>query len=185
MEDTQDRLSIFQILIIVLSVYVLVALFVDTVFTLPTEVSNILTLVDNAICVIFLIDFFIRFARAESKLSFLKWGWIDLISSIPAIDVLRAGRVIRLFRLIRILRAVRSTKLLVNYAFKNRKQDTFSAVAAISVLLIIFSSIAILNVENDPNSNIKTAEDALWWAFVTITTVWVMAISFLSPQKVD
>ena len=37
--------------------------------------------------------------------------------------------------------------------------------------MVIFSSVAILQVEDDPNSNIKTAEDALWWAYVTITTV--------------
>jgi voltage-gated potassium channel len=101
----------------------------------------------------------------------MKWGWIDLVSSIPAIGVLRAGRVFRLLRLLRILRAVRSTKLLIAYTFQNRKRGTFSAVAVISVLLVIFSSIAILNVETAPESNIKTAEDAIWWAFVTITTV--------------
>jgi len=33
------------------------------------------------------------------------------------------------------------------------------------------SSIAILQVETDPRSNIKTAEDALWWSYTTITTV--------------
>jgi voltage-gated potassium channel len=37
--------------------------------------------------------------------------------------------------------------------------------------MVIFSSVAILQVENAPNSNIRTAEDALWWAYVTITTV--------------
>jgi len=37
--------------------------------------------------------------------------------------------------------------------------------------MILFSSIAILQVEQDANSNIKTAEDATWWAYVTITTV--------------
>jgi voltage-gated potassium channel len=41
----------------------------------------------------------------------------------------------------------------------------------ISITLVIFSSIAILNVETKPESNIKGAEDALWWAVVTITTV--------------
>jgi voltage-gated potassium channel len=41
----------------------------------------------------------------------------------------------------------------------------------IAILMIIFSSIAILQVETDPNSNIKNAEDAIWWSFVTITTV--------------
>jgi voltage-gated potassium channel len=38
-------------------------------------------------------------------------------------------------------------------------------------LLVIFSALAILQVETDPNSNIKTAEDAIWWSYVTVTTV--------------
>jgi voltage-gated potassium channel len=59
----------------------------------------------------------------------------------------------------------------VHHIFKNRVQGTFSAVATIAVLMVIFSAIAILQVETDPNSNIKTAEDALWWAYVTFTTV--------------
>lgn len=40
-----------------------------------------------------------------------------------------------------------------------------------SVLLTIFSSIAILNFEKTPEANIKCPEDALWWSFATITTV--------------
>jgi voltage-gated potassium channel len=38
-------------------------------------------------------------------------------------------------------------------------------------MMVIFSSVAILQVEDDPTGNIKTAEDALWWSYVTITTV--------------
>jgi voltage-gated potassium channel len=41
----------------------------------------------------------------------------------------------------------------------------------VSITLTIFSAIAILHLENVPESNIKTAVDALWWSFVTITTV--------------
>jgi voltage-gated potassium channel len=46
-----------------------------------------------------------------------------------------------------------------------------TAVTVIAVLRIIFSAIVILQVETDPNSNIKTAEDDIWWAYVTTTTV--------------
>ena len=38
-------------------------------------------------------------------------------------------------------------------------------------MMIVFSAIAILQVETDPTSNIKSAEDAIWWAITTITTV--------------
>jgi voltage-gated potassium channel len=44
-------------------------------------------------------------------------------------------------------------------------------VSLVALLLIVFCSIAVLHFETDPESNIKTAEDALWWAFATITTV--------------
>ncbi|MCD4653931.1 potassium channel family protein [bacterium] len=36
---------------------------------------------------------------------------------------------------------------------------------------LIEQKITILNCETLPESNIKTASDALWWSFVTITTV--------------
>jgi voltage-gated potassium channel len=36
---------------------------------------------------------------------------------------------------------------------------------------MVFSAIAVLNVEDSPEANIKDAGDAFWWAFVTMTTV--------------
>lgn len=169
--QNQNRLNLLNVLVIILSVYVLIAFIVDTVFNVSEEVSKVLNLLDNAICMFFLFDFVMRFSKAESKLQFMKWGWIDLISSIPNVDFLRAGRVLRLIRLIRIIRAFRTTQSLVNHVFQDRAQGAFTTVTTIAVLLILFSSISILQFEDVPESNIKTAEDAVWWAYVTITTV--------------
>ena len=101
----------------------------------------------------------------------MRWGWIDLISSIPYIAVLRAGRLFRLIRLLRVLRAFRSTRILIHHIFKSKVKGTMTAVAIVTVLIIIFSSISILIVETAPNSNIRTAEDAVWWTMTTVTTV--------------
>ncbi|MFI5163747.1 MAG: potassium channel family protein [Bacteroidia bacterium] len=170
--DTKgNHLGFLNLLLIVLSIYVLVVLFVDTVYILPTEISRLLYYTDNAICAVFFYDFCYRFYHAENKLKFMKWGWIDLISSVPAFGYLRMGRAFRLIRLLRIIRAFRSTRQLVEHIFRNRAQGAFTTVSIIAILLIIFSSIAILQVEDAPNSNIKTAEDAIWWAYVTVTTV--------------
>ena len=169
--DSENKLGLLDLLVIFLSVYVLLALLVDTFLTVPAEIGKILSLVDNAICIFFLFEFGIRFYRAESKLAFMKWGWIDLISSIPNVDFLRAGRTLRLIRLLRILRAFRSTKHLVNHVIQNKAQGAFTTVCILAAILIIFYSISVLQLETDPTSNIKTAEDALWWSYVTITTV--------------
>jgi voltage-gated potassium channel len=166
-----DSFGVLSILIVLLSIYVLGALVVETFFTLPSETVRTLHLLDDAICVVFLIDFGVRFYRAPSKLHFMKWGWIDLISSIPTLDTLRVGRGLRLVRLLRVLRAFRSVRHLINHVYARRSQGAFATVATIAVLMVLFSSIAILQVENAPDSNIRTAEDALWWSYVTVTTV--------------
>lgn len=166
-----EKLTMLNILIIVLSVYVLVALLLDLFLKYPPEIARLLNHIDNFICVIFLIDFSIRFYKAQSKWKFMQWGWIDLVASIPAFDFMRVGRALRLIRLLRILRAFRSTRHLVQHVFQRRTKGALWSAALIAILMIIFSSIAILQVETDPAGNIKTAEDALWWSYVTITTV--------------
>lgn len=169
--NTENKLGLLNIIVIILSIYVLGALIIDTVFVLPKETSVLLNYIDYTICAFFFFEFCVRFFKSENKLEFMKWGWIDLLSSLPMVGFLRAGRLLRLIRLLRIIRAFRSTKTLVNHIFANKAQGTFTSMAVISILLVIFSAIGILQVETDPNSNIKTAEDAIWWAYVTITTV--------------
>ena len=169
--EKDDKLGYFNIIIMVLTIYVLGALLLETIFVLPPETSKLLRFIDNVICLLFFVDFTVRFYKAENKLKFMRWGWIDLISSIPMINYFRAGRLLRLIRLFRIVRAFRSSRMLLHHIFKNKAKGTFTTVSIFAVMLIIFSSIAILQVENTKEGNIKTAEDALWWAYVTITTV--------------
>ncbi|MBI3259359.1 MAG: potassium channel family protein [Ignavibacteriae bacterium] len=170
-ETNEPKLSLLNVAVLVLSVYVLVVLIIDSFIQLPDEVSRVLEFADNVICILFLIEFCVRFYRAESKLKFMKWGWIDLISSIPTFDLLRGGRALRLIRLLRILRAFRSIKHIITHVFRSKIQGTLTSVSIVAVMVVIFSSIAILQVETTPEGNIKTAEDALWWSYVTITTV--------------
>jgi voltage-gated potassium channel len=169
--DNNEQLTHWQFVILVLSFYVLLAVFAETVFRLPRDISRILQISDTAICFVFISDFFARLYLSKNRLAFLKWGWVDLISSIPALDMFRWGRMVRVIRILRILRGVRSTKLLLAFFFSRRAKSALYSAMLISFTLIIFSSIAILNVENLPDSNIKGPEDAMWWAFVTITTV--------------
>jgi voltage-gated potassium channel len=169
--NEKNTLTSINVLAIILSIYVLSIFIIETIFTLPSEIVKVLDFIDNIICVFFLFDFFIRFYKAENKLQFMKWGWIDLISSIPSFEALRFGRLLRLIRLIRVLRAFRSTKNIVNHIYKKKSDGAFTTVAIIAILTLIFSSISILQFEDAPDSNIKTAEDALWWACSTISTV--------------
>jgi voltage-gated potassium channel len=136
------------------------------------ETQAIVEYVDFAVCMVFMGDFLVSLYRAESRWRyFVTWGWIDLLSSIPAFDVARWGRAARILRIFRLLRGVRATKILVTAIMKQRAHNAILAASLIALLLVTFCSIAILHFESSAGGNIKSAEDAVWWSFTTITTV--------------
>jgi voltage-gated potassium channel len=162
----------FQLFMLILSLYVLISLFIQATFKLSDNTTEILRIADNFICLFFFIDFIVRFYQAENKRQYMKWGWIDLLSSIPMVDQFRYARLIRVARILRVLRGLRSAKVIFALLFKNRFKATFSLVSSVSIILVSLGAIAILIIEKDqPGSNINNGLDALWWSFVTITTV--------------
>jgi voltage-gated potassium channel len=157
---------------LVLCLFALTLLGAETLLPLDPEVAAILQYADFALCLLFLCDFVGNVIRAENKWRYLvTWGWIDLLSSIPAIDALRLGRAARLLRILRLLRAVRSARVLAQFAMAHRSQSAGLAVSLLALMLVVFSSIAILQFEMAVGGNIKTAEDAMWWSLTTMTTV--------------
>lgn len=162
----------YKLFMLGLCVYVLLALAAQTLFTLDPETARILDLADAAICVVFLLDFAVSLARAEDRWRYLAtWGWLDLISSIPTIDVFRWGRMARIFRILRVLRGLRATRFISTVVLERRAECAMWAAALFCILVTVFGSIAILHLEETEGANIKSAEDALWWSFVTVTTV--------------
>jgi voltage-gated potassium channel len=120
----------------------------------------------------FLADFGLSFYSAENRWRyFFTWGWLDLLSSIPTLDAARWGRAARIARIVRVLRGIRATMILTSLVLEKRRQSGVLAAALLALLLLTIASISILHVETDPRSNIKTAEDAIWWSLTTITTV--------------
>lgn len=162
----------YELFILSLSLFAILSLAVQTALYLDPESRTILEYADLGICILFLLDFALSLARAPDRMKyFFQWGWLDLASSIPTLDIARWGRAARVVRVIRVLRGVRATRILARLVLERRAESTFLAASLVAILLVVVASISILQFENAPDSNIKSAEDALWWAFATITTV--------------
>jgi len=162
----------YQLFMLALCVYAILALAVERFFPIGEDTRELLDYGDVAVCVLFGIDFLSSLATAKSRWRyFITWGWIDLLSSIPTISVFRIGRAARIIRIFRVLRGVRATKVLSSFVLERRSEDTLLAVVLISFLLMILASASVLHFETVPESNIKSAEDALWWAYSTMATV--------------
>jgi voltage-gated potassium channel len=157
---------------LVLSIFSLAILGASVALPLTSNTRHILDYADDGLCVVFFADFVQSLWRAQNRCRyFVSWGWIDLLSCIPTVDYLRAGRLVRIFRIFRVLRAIRSAKIIATFVLQRRAQGAMLAATLIGILLIVLASIGILHFEDVPGANITSAEDALWWTMETITTV--------------
>ncbi|MFB2585682.1 potassium channel family protein [Herbiconiux liukaitaii] len=110
---------------------------------------------------VFVVDYLVNLALARQR-----WRWFSRHLLDLAIVVLPMLRPLRLLRLVTLLSILNRT---AGSAFRGR---VVIYVAGASALLVFVASLAVLDAERGaPGSSIETFGDALWWAFVTITTV--------------
>ena len=168
----RSAMPVYQLFMLALCVLALAGVVAQNAVDHDSQIEGVLMYADTAICIAFGIDFLITLWRAPNRMKyFFTWGWLDLLSSIPTVSVARWGRIGRVLRVFRVLRGLRATKLISSVILRKRAQNTFLAAALLALLLVVFCSVAILEFETAPESNIKTAADAVWWSFATITTV--------------
>ncbi len=163
----------YQLFILALCVFVIAVLAIETFLRPGPDVRQLLRYFDDAACAVFLFDFMVSIYRAPRRWRYLfTWGWVDFLSSIPSTGILRLGRAARIVRILRLLRGVRSGRDIAAHLLAHRTSGTFFVAALVSLLVLTLGSIAVLEFEHDvPGANIRSAGDALWWSFVTMTTV--------------
>jgi voltage-gated potassium channel len=151
------------------------------VLVLPVSEATrrLLTVYDNAICVIFLLDFFGNLSRAPTKREYFigRRGWLDLLGSIPSLGffkytaLLRLARLSRLARITRLLRGQNKRELIDDVVTHRGEYAAFVSVMAAMIVLVVCSVLVLQFESRAADANITTGGDALWWALVTITTV--------------
>jgi voltage-gated potassium channel len=74
-------------------------------------------------------------------------------------------------RILRVVRGVKSARAVAHFLVARRAESAFLATVLLSLLVLVFSSVAVLQFESPGGGNIQNAEDAMWWAMSTMTTV--------------
>lgn len=136
------------------------------------SILYVVGIMDILLSVFFLFDFAQRYINAKNKHEyfFKVFGWADMLASVP----LPQFKLLRIFRLIKAYRLIRLAggKRVLGEFWANRATGALFIVLFMIILLLEFGSIAVLFAEmNNPDANIKAAADAVWWTYVTITTV--------------
>lgn len=163
----------YQFFMLALCIYAIGALAVETLGAIDPELSVIIDYADLAVCLVFFLDFLLCLYKAKGGRwrYFFTWGWLDLLSSVPALDVARWGRLARVFRIFRVLRGLRLSQIVAGLVRRHRAESTVLSAALAALILTVTCSVAILRFEDGKDSNIKSGGDAIWWAFATVTTV--------------
>jgi voltage-gated potassium channel len=161
----------YELFIGALSVLSIVNLVLYYIVSDP-DVSAVILIMDGLLSLIFIIDFLYRLYTAESKSDyfFRQMGWADLLASVPApqFKILRLFRILRLYRLMKAYGGAR----MIKEFFSNRGGSALVTLFFIMILILEFGGLTMLWVESSaPDANITSASDAVWYVYVTITTV--------------
>ncbi len=167
-----QKLTPYDLAIGILAIISLIILVVIIFVPLPSSTVDTLNTLETLLCVVFLFDFLRSLRLAPNKWNyFLRGGgWLDLLGSLP-FSRLAVFRVARLFRVVRVMRTLKGNdfrRMLTQRLAQNTLLFTF----VVALILIFLDGGFVLFVEKGaPHANITTYPNAIWWAFVTITTV--------------
>ena len=175
-EQTKDKelkstgYELFILLLSLVSIFNMAVVFLSAFVLFDKDTLDVVAIIDTVLTLFFLFDFNYRILTTEAKSTyfFKKWGWADLLACIPMF------RVFRLFRIVRAARLMRTfgPKNMLNEVINNRAGSALYITIFSIIVLAEFAAVFVLKAEaQNPNANLTTGGDAVWWVFVTITTV--------------
>jgi voltage-gated potassium channel len=168
----------YEIFILVLTVMSLIVMAL-VIMPLSPATHETLLWFDNAICFVFLADFLYNITGSTPRREYFihRRGWLDLLGSIPTLGFFRFTALFRLARLSRLARIMRllsgqRKRELIDDIIRNRGQYALFVSLLLVFIVLTTGTVLVLQFESrSPDANIVTGGDALWWAFVTLTTV--------------
>lgn len=158
------------LLALMLSLMLIIEIFID----IPPEVKWTFYYIDNIVRLIFIGDYFTRLAICKEKKKFINNNIIDLLSIIPLklyIKIMNFTIMPSIIEPAYLIKGIKVIMLVIcSIKFKIKVRDEvrksrLNFLLVISTIFIVIGAVIISLVEG------ISIGDALWWSFVTFTTV--------------
>jgi hypothetical protein len=160
-----------------LSIALMLTLSVDVLRGTPFTDDALYMHLQLAVCAVFMADFCLGLAAADSRSRYFWRNLFLLLISIPYsnlveyFDIARTPPARDLLQLIPLLRASIAVAIVVGYISKNRLVSIFTSYMTILALVIYFSSILFYIRESPVNPNVTSYWTSLWWCCLESTTI--------------
>jgi len=167
------RFGCWDFIILIFSIFSLALVPLQMLHKGREDILMIIDSADIVLCAFFFTDFLKQFIQAKgTRLAYMKYGWIDLVSSIPIIPGAQLGRIFRILRILKVLRQVSKFGDITEGLFRNPAAGAFAVTLVLAVSTVFMAAFLVLEAESSAaGARIKNAGDALWWASTTVTTV--------------
>lgn len=169
--DKEPRLNLgYEIFVAAASILSVVNLLLIYIPRVDPNAVQVVFTINSFLTLLFIYDFGIRLYRAPDRSWYFirDYGWADLFAIVPFFRVLRLFRIMKAYRLVR-RHGLRS---LLDFLHTNRAETALYTIVFSAILIIEMGSYLVLIAESgSPEATITTASDAMWWSYVTITTV--------------
>lgn len=173
-ETTDDRGDMkgttYELFVLAISLLSIVNLVLVVVLPFQSQPWWLVSYVDAFLTIIFVADFTYRLTTTRSKWGYLRHrgGVFDLLGCLPGLRIFRLFRILRASRIIRRLGGRKVLRELRG----ELAEGTLYLVVFLGFFVLEFVGLLELHFEQDaPGANITTGGDALWWGYVTATTV--------------
>jgi voltage-gated potassium channel len=144
--------------------------------------SRLVTFGVGGLAAAFVVEFSLRMYDSPSRKSYLRRHWLDIVTCLPVIGPFRLLRLVRLVGFIRLGAAARAYG--VGAAASDRLPGGIGLWVLGPILITVWlgASYGYYELESGVNPHIKTFGDALFYAFMTASTVGYGAVTPVTQE---
>lgn len=170
-------IDFLHILILLLSIFLIVEITIDTFQNVSFIMEPSYLKIQFWICIIFLLDYFIELFLSSRKVHYMLTNIPFLLVAIPYSNILDYYSISLsleasyFLRFIPLIRGGYAISVVVSWLSSSKVTGLFTSYITLLLSIVYFCSLIFFVLEHSVNSMVATYGDALWWAFMNVTTV--------------
>lgn len=182
--------GILHVIILLLSLFLIVVISIDTFNNIPFITQRSYLRIQFWICMFFIADFVLEFFLSKHKLYYLKTHFIFLIVSIPYLNIIDyygiefSPEITYFLRFIPLARSGYALAIVVGWLTSNKASSLFVSYLTMLLATVYFSSLIFFVLEQKVNPEVTNYGDAIWWAFMDVTTVGSNIIAVTTTGRI-